>query len=48
MEVAAAQLGQASTEMARRVYARFTPRTDEIRRWEKLADARDSELVSMA
>lgn len=44
MEVAAAQLGHASTAMVAKVYGRFKPAHDEVRKWERLAAARDAEM----
>lgn len=43
MEVAAAQLGHKSTQMVAKVYGRFRPSEDEVRKWEKLAAAREEE-----
>jgi hypothetical protein len=48
MEVAAAQLGHASTAMVAKVYGRFKPHADEVQKWERLAAALDAERARRA
>jgi integrase len=40
-EVVAQQLGHADTTMAIRVYGRFRPTAEELRRWQRIAEAQD-------
>jgi hypothetical protein len=44
-ELVARQLGHADVQMVARVYGRYTPRSDERDRWERLAAKLDAEML---